>query len=348
MKHHKKQVAAPAFALATVLFTSGSQLISALPSSDAKKSGKKNALASRKLKQTNSPKHKTKTDDLHRSPSTSNLNENKIALQSWKGLGIIDIHAHCGTFRGYDLSSENLLSNIKRFGIELALVSNIDGANMPGVTACLSEEESNRQCLELVRENFPKLRGILWCQPGHGNPPALERFLNLKEDKKSVFVALKFHPEMNQFPADSKLLDPYMNICRKYKIPAVFHCGTEGSLSSARRIYELAKRFPEEPVILYHLGFGSNHRYVIETVKESMSRGNAKLYVETSQCSPQTAIDAIRELGADRVLFGTDATYFGAKHYEEYVGLVNSCRSKLNRSEFTAVFRENARKLFKL
>jgi hypothetical protein len=57
----------------------------------------------------------------------------------WAPYGIIDIHAHIGTFCGYDLSVENLLDNMKRYGVALALVSNIDGADLSGITRNLNE-----------------------------------------------------------------------------------------------------------------------------------------------------------------------------------------------------------------
>src|ERR1051326_3763088 len=53
---------------------------------------------------------------------------------SWAEYRIIDIHAHIGNFREYDLSLPTLLHNVESYGIRLALVSNIDGAELPGIT----------------------------------------------------------------------------------------------------------------------------------------------------------------------------------------------------------------------
>src|SRR6266478_1440701 len=71
--------------------------------------------------------------------------------RSWADDRIIDVHAHIGTFRGYDLSTETLLANIERYGIRLVLVSNIDGAELPGTTQNLDEVKANLATIETVR-----------------------------------------------------------------------------------------------------------------------------------------------------------------------------------------------------
>jgi len=68
----------------------------------------------------------TKTGEVAQSQERSDL--------GWSEYGIIDIHAHIGSFRGFDLKTETLLSNLRRFDIRLALISNIDGAHLPGTT----------------------------------------------------------------------------------------------------------------------------------------------------------------------------------------------------------------------
>src|ERR1041385_5799573 len=58
-----------------------------------------------------------------------NFNNNPARLNE---PGLIDIHAHIGSFRGYDLSLNNLLINIAENQVEYAFISNIDGADVDG------------------------------------------------------------------------------------------------------------------------------------------------------------------------------------------------------------------------
>jgi len=257
----------------------------------------------------------------------------------------IDIHAHIGSFAGFDLSTETLLANLKQYNIQLALISNIDGAQLPGTTRNLDEKTANQITLETVRKYPDVLRGLAWARPTdpNGSPANLEPFLHDQQ-----FVGIKLHPEMNQFAADDSLVDGYLSLCAKYNVPAVFHSGATGSNSDPKKIYRAAARHPTVPVILYHMGFKGPHEQAIAVVKESLQKRNAQLYLETAQADPQAVLRAVKELGAERVLFGTDATYYGKDHYARYIPLMELLRRELSDDEFIKVMCGNAIRLFKL
>lgn len=260
-------------------------------------------------------------------------------------LQIIDAHAHIGSFRGYELSTENLLANLNRFGIRLALISNIDGAHLPGKTLDLDERTANQITLETVRKYPDKLRGLAWARPTdpNGSPANLEPYL-----REHGFVGVKLHPDMNQFPADSACVDGYLALCAKYKVPAVFHSDVTGSNSGPEKIYAAAKRHPTVRVVLYHMGFLGPHNDAIAVVKEAWEKKDAQLYLETSQADPEAVLLAIKTVGAERVLFGTDATYYGKEHYERYIEMIEKLQNNLSAEDFAKVVRENAKRLFKL
>lgn len=263
----------------------------------------------------------------------------------WADLNAIDVHGHIGSFRGYDLRTETLLDNINRFGLKLVLISNIDGAHLPGKTLDLDEITANRITLETVQKYPDKLRGLVWARPTdpNGSPEKVEPFL-----RDHGFVGVKLHPEMNQFPADSACVDGYLALCEKYKVPAVFHCGAAGSESGPEKIYAAARRHPAVPVVLYHMGFLGPHHEAIAAVKEALAKGDANLYLETSQADPAAVLQAAAAVGADRILFGTDATYYGQAHYEKYLPLVDLLRQKLPQSDFDKIMHANAAALFHL
>lgn len=285
------------------------------------------------------------------SPGSEGDNASTAKKGDWTAYDVVDVHGHIGTFKGYDLSTETLLKNIARFDVRLVLVSNIDGANLPGTTGNLDEEEANLATVSVVRQFPQKLRGLIWARPNDGSPGNVEKFL--KDEKYSIdgsmiFVGIKLHPDMNQFPADDQRVDGYLKLCRDYRIPALFHSGESGTNSDPRKIYAVARRFPEVSVVLYHMGFLGPHEGAISVVEESIRDGDAQLYLETAQADPQMVVQAVRELGAERVLFGSDATYYGDKHYEEYRGLIETLKDSLSEEEFELVIRGNAKSLFRI
>src|SRR6185369_15280817 len=96
--------------------------------------------------------------------------------------GLIDVHAHIGEFKGYDLSLNNLLKNIEENKVEYAFISNIDGAAIPGVTANGDEVKINEETARVCAAH-PKLKPLAWSKPGAEGASAanVEPFLR---DKK--------------------------------------------------------------------------------------------------------------------------------------------------------------------
>lgn len=282
-------------------------------------------------------------------PSTNHrMAQSKV---SWKQHQIIDIHAHIGDFAGFDLSDATLLENLQERGILKAFISNIDCAALPGVTQNLDEKTANDRTVQTVRAHPELLRGLLWVRPEEKNTALAATFLNMtisERNNKKLFVGMKFHPDMNKFPADNATVDPFLKLCQQFHIPAVFHCGGSRQLSSPQLIYNAAKRHPKVPVVLYHMGFNTDHRDAIECARQALTKGDANLYVETSQCDADAVLRALKTLGSSRVLFGTDATYFGKEHYAHYEDMVEVLKKQLSNEDFKKVVHQNAVKLFPL
>lgn len=269
--------------------------------------------------------------------------------------GTIDCHAHVGAFEGYDLTEETLLHELAEGEVALALVSNIDGAEVPGKTRGLDESAANRAASHAVRRHPDRLRGLLWGRPDRGDARSLVPFFRerLRGNvggawTRRVFVGIKLHPEMNGFPADDPRVDPYMVLARDHDVPVVVHCDGTVDEASSTRIHALARRHPEVSVVLYHMGFGGPYEPSIREVEEALRTGDADLYLETAQAPVEAVLDALRRVGAARVLFGTDATYFGRGHYERYQALRAALAGSLDPDDLDRVMGGNARDLFRL
>ena len=270
----------------------------------------------------------------------------KLIMGTWEEYRVIDIHGHIGSFKGFDLSTETLLANVNEYRLHYVLVSNIDGAELPE-TDNVDELTANNRTVEFLRRHPEHFRGLLWSRPNDGSPAALEKFL-ADSSLRGLFVGIKIHPEMNHFPADAPTVDGYLALCEKYRLPALFHSDLPGSNGDPRKIYDVARRHPLVPVVLYHSGFKSNHDSAFAVVKEAIARNDANLYLETAQVGVNDMMRGIREVGVDRMLFGTDATYFGKEHYKRYEAHIKRLRDELSSGDFDKVVHGNAERLFPL
>jgi predicted TIM-barrel fold metal-dependent hydrolase len=310
---------------------------------------------------------------------------------TFKG-NIIDSHSHLGEwYNDKNFQPSNLTDFAKDSfeitvngkkqtdEIECILVSNLscllkkqDGKFLK------NETDGNKELLEQCKQN-PKLKAEIVCQPGVGKAENIDTLL--KENEKDIY-ALKFHPQESNLPANDAAYEPYMKIAQKYKKPCVFHSDRIDTPSSPYKIYELAKKTPNVPVVLYHMSMASggklselpqselkakglegvddyvwNHREKwnrdgISVVKESIAKKDANLFLEVSWTKPETIIEAIKEVGADKVLFGTDAPLGEMGNAKDYRGRIVEVKNAIKQNFDNAdeiinkVFFENSNKLF--
>lgn len=121
-----------------------------------------------------------------------------------------------------------------------------------------------------------------------------------------------------------------MQLAQKYKKPCLFHSevitDTNGNIvrngvSDPDLIYETARKFPQIPVILGHMGLGGKeaNEVAINTLISSIENGDARLYADLAWVDfdnplKPTIVEIIKRLlntsqgdKTERLLFGTDA-----------------------------------------
>ncbi len=255
--------------------------------------------------------------------------------------GVIDVHAHIGQYKGRGCSPEAMLAHIEAFGLAKALVSNIAGATGS------SEHETNLETVGWVRAHPTRLKGILWALPTRSDPGLIEKFL--KDDAyRDVFVAIGLFPAFNGYAVDFPMAVAYLELCEKYRIPAFYPCGPSGSGADPRAIYRIAKNFPRVKILISPSSLLGRADNLIATVRESRLQGDAELYLGTANMELDDVLAAVRDLGADRVLFGTEACFHDEDSYGQYQALVADLKRRLSAADFAKLTRENAIALFGL
>lgn len=292
---------------------------------------------------------------------------------SFKGK-IIDSHGHLGEFKeGNNIipaseyqtrlrhtiqdSFETTINNkTEKDEVTHVLVSNLNCLENRDGKCNFRKDEigGNEEILEMCK-NDPKLKPLAVCQTGHGDPKNIDNILTKHKDK---FFGLKFHPTDMRTKADDSIYDEYMKLAEKHKLPCVFHSTTDG-YSNPEHIIKLAERHPTVPVVLYHIDIGNNDKSAaLDKVKHSVDNKKADLYVDLSwlQGNRHIATEAVEKIGANRVLFGTDAPIgnHGENDRKEYIKYVHDIKNDIHKKFkdnepekiVNKVFHDNSHKLF--
>lgn len=194
-----------------------------------------------------------------------------------------------------------------------------------------NEYDANLDMIKKFRQdNFYAVMAV--CQPSKTDGSA-DTIRKLVKENPNTISGLKFHPQDLILNANSNLYDDYLNFADEMKLPCLFHSQvnidynhrTESpnlNWADPEYIYELAKRHPDVPVIMGHMGAGGDlaHKKAIRVLEQSIANNDAKLYVDISWVdfsndlpaeNPQNILDVIEKMKKagklDRILFGTDA-----------------------------------------
>lgn len=252
---------------------------------------------------------------------------------------IFDAHTHIGdgTNRGQpQLTPENFVQAAQAFGVDVALTSWLDN-------------ETTRQWAS----TYQWLRPIAWGNPADSSSPAkVESYL-----RDHGFVGIKFHPPTTGVSADDPRMDPFMELARRYQVPVVIH--SSPGPADPDKIRTLEKRFPDVPVIAYHIYIylgpsadGGKQR----AARHAQQQPN--FYLESSWNHSAHLLDSISIAGIDKVLFGSDLATDGVVHYqrqppnvegvETYEQVYEALVKSLSRQDLQKVMWRNTKALFRL
>jgi hypothetical protein len=257
-------------------------------------------------------------------------NNEELNYRLWVPFDPIDAHLHVSGPGTGNLGMPSLRSAMASMGIQAGIVSWVDN-----------------RALSRLPLSDAGLYPLVWVRPEQTNVAEVGDRLS------NGFCGIKLHPTVDDYPADTPSLDPYMKEALKSGRPVACHAAP--GTADPDHIRALAERFPEVPVILYHtyLGPDEGRRRAVRHAKEVPN-----LYLETSWCRSDIVLELIDEVGADRVLFGSDASIDGSPHYcrqppnvdgvDTYLGVLRALASSLRPDEARKVTAENAQQLFGL
>ncbi len=217
-------------------------------------------------------------------------------------MAIIDAHVHFGPGLRDDrpfgalrklLTADDVIAEFDRVGIErgVAFAPRWQG----GEFVDPDYGQANAAIATGVAAHPRRLVGFLRVNPKFGAAAAKQ----LEDGIQAGFQGLKLDPETESFsPLDRGLLGPLFELCAANRLPVLVH--TNFHPAQPLLWLELAHQFPTVPVILGHMGY----RVVADAVIAAKRASN--VFLETSGQQPSSVQGVKKQLGADRMIFGTD------------------------------------------
>lgn len=202
---------------------------------------------------------------------------------------IIDAHNHLGTRHGASQTGADLVAKIDAVGVDKAVM-------FPFVEGNFINDP-----IKEAYDQFPD-RLIPYCAVNPWQPDAAAEVRRCVRDWG--FKGLKLHPTINGFHlSDAGLVDPLFKIADEYGIPVIVH-GASDLLNSPPEFRIMAKRFPNVVLLMAHMGFFWSVDQAIEYAQECPN-----LYLETSRAPIFEIQTAVKALGPEKVIWGTDSPF---------------------------------------
>ena len=259
-----------------------------------------------------------------------------------ESIAAIDVHAHYGHYIGstgdvladrfYSGDAVEVVRRAKAVNVVLTIVSPLT-ALKPRFGA--DAVAGNNEAASIVSET-PGLKQYVVIDPRNLETyRQAERMLSQPQ-----CVGIKIHPEEHGYPIKDHA-KPIFEFAAKHRAIVLTHSSEQNSL--AADFIPWANEFPEMKLILAHIGCGwdGDLTHQVRAIHESR-QGN--VFADTSSArsiTPGLIEWAVGEVGAERVLFGTDSPlYHTAMH-----------RARINQADLSdeikrKILRDNAIGLF--
>lgn len=252
---------------------------------------------------------------------------------------IIDIHGHIGRLRERASSEAYLERYLDECAISQILLANLDASR---AAADRHEVDANVACLATCRRD-PRRRPLYWVRPGRddSHPTVMAGALST-EPFAGVFLA----PVLDGYVPDAKLLDPYLAVLSKLSAPALVLVGREPPFAPGN-VYAIARHHPTVPIVMAGLSRTTAWHEAVAVVERCARQRDATLLLATGIAPASDVLAAVRALGGDRVLYGSDAVVLGEQHAGHCRATLDELRRTLPADTFARITQENARRVFR-
>jgi predicted TIM-barrel fold metal-dependent hydrolase len=259
-------------------------------------------------------------------------------------ISAIDVHAHygvctCKTTRPLTQSfmtgdAQEVVRRAKIANTELSIVSPLLGLWPRGEASAAA---GNDEAWEVVSQT-PGLLQYVIVNPLQ--PQTYDQARRMLHQRKCV--GIKLHPEEHRYPIKDHGRALFA-FAAEHRAVVMVHSGE--ALSMPEDFALFANEFPQVKLLLAHIGCGHDGDQSHQVRGIQMSR-HGNIYADTSSAqsiTPGLIEWAVAQVGADRVLFGTDTPLYSTAMQRARID-----QADLSDAQKKLILRENAIQLFGL
>jgi len=258
----------------------------------------------------------------------------------------IDVHGHYGAYLQADTDEAackfmsapgfEVAARAKACRVECTLVSPLAGLLPRGQADSVTANEAAHQEVRMT----PGLLQYVIVNPLQ--PKTFEQARRMLQT--DWCVGIKIHPEEHCYPI-SEQGEKLFEFFEEVGAPVMTHSGCPNSLPKA--FVPFANRHPSVKLLLAHLGNGAGDNGKVELQVRAIQKAkHGNVWVDTSSARsilPGLFEWAVREVGAERLLFGSDTPLY---HVAMLRARVDAAGISLAAKRL--ILRENALNLFRL
>ena len=266
---------------------------------------------------------------------------------------IIDSHEHIGALPPFfDMTVEQVLYSMDKYGIDFSLISNIEAAEHDhhgNPVPDFIQKPQNvilNDTLDAVRRAPDKLGALPWLKIGSELPDA--EFIRTVRENRELIYGFKLHPFHSLVAPDDERIESVYALAAELGLPVVSHTGGCNQAMSIH-LYNAAKRHPEIDFVMVHMDLGTDNKQAIALLGELPN-----LYGDTTWVPISTTVEAIKRWGSSKMLFGTDNPIDGPDTllhnktgdrslYQQYF---NELKMLLSEDEYQDLMYRNAQRIF--
>lgn len=223
---------------------------------------------------------------------------------------IIDAHIHFGTdpaiaehlivpYVQYDQPA-SVIRMLDDYGLDRGVLLPPDRILNPPYDN--DYRQANEAVARAVAANPERLIGAIRLNPLFGEEFVWDTVRYFVEERGLGGIKMVARADFYN-PASLRVTGPVFEAAAQYDIPVLFHSGHPGRDLPSLQGYA-ARQFPQAKVIIAHIGL---HDYLTETIIACKEAEN--VFADMSQAWPYDIKAFVRAVGAERLLYGSDAPF---------------------------------------